>query len=106
MEARLREVLLLVEPPIHAAWLFGSMAKGTDQSGSDIDVMIVRDDLTMAQLLERLHPLEMSLGRKINPTLYSIAEFERRNADPASFVNKVLSGPVIPIIQPEEQRDA
>jgi hypothetical protein len=45
-----------------------------------------------------LIPLETELGRKINPACYTPAEFERRRAEPDSFVNRVLAQPVLPLI--------
>jgi predicted nucleotidyltransferase len=104
VEAQLREALDELQPPVRAAWLFGSIARGTDHAMSDIDVMVVADGLSLSDLIACLHPRETSLGRKINPTLYSVDEFTRRKADPASFVSKVLSGPVISLVESKEFR--
>jgi predicted nucleotidyltransferase len=35
-----------LSPRIRAAFVFGSVAKATDQSASDIDVMIISDRVT------------------------------------------------------------
>jgi hypothetical protein len=40
-------------------------------------------------------PLEEQLGRKINPVCYTPAEFDRRRAEPDSFVNRVLAQPTL-----------
>ena len=71
------------------------LAKQTDTASSDIDAMIVGDDLTLGEVLECLLPVEAQLGRKINPTCYSSSEFERRRAEPDSFVSRVLSQPIV-----------
>lgn len=99
MEAMLREALTALLPRLREAWIYGSVAKKTDTSQSDIDVMLVGEGLTMGSVLELLLPLEAELGRKINPTCYSPGEFERRKAEPDSFVNRVLSQPIIPLIE-------
>lgn len=44
-------------PDLHEAWLFGSMARGDADSDSDIDLLIVADDLKSTDLHERLSQL-------------------------------------------------
>ena len=91
VEPMLREALLALVPDLHAAWVFDSVAKQTDSAQSDIDVMLIGENLLLGQVLELLVPLETLLGRKINPTCYNSADFERRRAEPDSFVNRVLA---------------
>lgn len=98
IEPMLREALLPLVPRLRAAWVYGSVAKQTDTAKSDIDVMMIGENLVLGEVLEQLLPLETELGRKINPTCYSPAEFERRRAEPDSFVNRVLALPVLPLI--------
>lgn len=98
IEPMLREALLPLIPRLRAAWVYGSVAKQTDTAMSDIDVMIVGENLALGEVLEQLLPLEAGLGRKINPTCYSSAEFERRRAEPDSFVNRVLAQPILPLL--------
>lgn len=94
----LREALLPLAPDLQAAWIYGSYAKQTETARSDIDVMLVGKKLTLGKVLEVLAPLEPELGRKINPTLYTPAEFAKRRAEADSFVNRVLAQPVLPLI--------
>ena len=96
-EPLLREALLPLVPALKTAWIFGSVARQSDTAQSDIDVMLVGEDLHLARVLELLLPVEGQLGRKINPTCYTPAEFERRRAEPDSFVNRVLAQPVLPL---------
>jgi predicted nucleotidyltransferase len=98
LEPQLREVLLPLVPRLKAAWIFGSVAKQTDTAQSDIDVMLIGENLLLGDILENLLPLEAQLGRKINPTCYTPADFERRRAEADSFVNRILSQPVLPLI--------
>lgn len=97
-EPLLREALQPLAPDLQAAWIYGSIAKQTDTAQSDIDVMLIGDNLPLGKVLERLVPLEAQLGRKINPTCYTPEEFQRRRAEADSFVNRVLAQPVIPLI--------
>ena len=94
----LRDALMPLTPNLLAAWIYGSVAKQTDTAQSDIDVLLVGRDLLLGDVLERLGPAEAQLGRKINPNIYTPQEFERRQGEPDSFVNRVLSQPVFVLI--------
>ncbi len=93
--ALLTEALLPFEQKIEVALLYGSVAKQSDTADSDIDIMIVGRDLTLSELLDQLLPVEEMLCRKVNPTCYTVTEFKKRLGDTDSFVNKVLSQPII-----------
>lgn len=80
------------------ALVYGSVAKQEDTSTSDVDVMLVGMDLTLAEVLQHLQSAEMALGRKVNPALYTIKEFEQRRTDPDSFVSRALSQPTIDLL--------
>lgn len=94
----LQDALQPLRPKIVSAWVYGSVAKQTDTAHSDIDVMLVGNDLLLSQVLAALEPAEAQLGRKINPNCYSPQEFERRRLEPDSFVNRVLSQPTLPLV--------
>ena len=94
----LRDALLPLTPDLQAAWVYGSVAKQTDTARSDIDVMLVGRNLSLSNVLACLAPAEAQLGRKINPGIYLPEEFERRCAEPDSFVNRVLSQPTLALI--------
>ena len=94
----LRDALLPLMPDLQGAWVYGSVAKQTDTARSDIDVMLVGTHLLLGNVLACLAPAEAQLGRKINPSCYSPEEFERRRAEPDSFVNRVLSQPTLTLI--------
>ena len=94
----LRDALQPLQPNLLSAWVYGSVAKQTDTARSDIDVMLVGDNLLLGQVLAALEPAEAQLGRKINPNCYSPQEFERRRLEPDSFINRVLSQPTLSLI--------
>lgn len=90
--------LLPLTPDLLAAWIYGSIAKQTDTAHSDIDVMLVGSNLLLGRVLPYLEPVQAQLGRKINPSCFTTEEFARRQAEPDSFVNRVLSQPTLKLI--------
>jgi len=98
----LREALAPLSNRVRAAWVYGSIAKGTDRAQSDIDVLIVADSLALEEVYKALHPAETKMGRKISPTLYTSREFERRRTARNPFLTKVLAGDRILLIGTED----
>jgi predicted nucleotidyltransferase len=96
--ALLTEALLPIKQKIEVAFLYGSVAKQSDHAESDIDIMMIGSDLTLGEVLEQLLPVEEMLCRKVNPTCYTVGEFKKRLSDTDSFVNKVLSQPIIQLL--------
>jgi predicted nucleotidyltransferase len=94
----LQQALAPLETKLQTAFIYGSVAKGTDTAKSDIDVLLVGKNLTLTKVLELLLPLEKQFGRKINPTLLTPAEFKRRRGERDSFVNRVLSQSTLPLM--------
>ena len=92
-EARGDHALAPLADRIHAAFLYGSIAKGNDTTRSDIDLMVVADDLTYAEVMLALHPVAERLGRQINPTVYDRDELRNRIEGSNSFVTRVLEQP-------------
>lgn len=97
-EPLLREALQPIAARLETAFIYGSVAKQTDTAQSDIDLMLVGEDLSLNEILTLLLPLETQLGRKINPNCYTQSEYARRLAEPDSFVNRVLAQPILPVI--------
>ena len=84
------------------AFIFGSIAKGEEHSDSDIDVLLVGHDLSYADIMEKLEPAEIQLGRTINPTLFSPDEFAQRKKEQQSFVTRVLEQPKLWLTPPQQ----
>lgn len=94
----LREAMAPAADRIHAAFVYGSVAKGDDTAASDIDLMVVADDLTYADLFAALDNASTRLGRKIAPTIYTRKELRRRVKADNSFVMRVLEQPKLWLI--------
>jgi predicted nucleotidyltransferase len=90
-----RKALEPLRDRISLAMVYGSVAKGTDRADSDIDVLIVSDELPLEDIFAALADAEHSLGRKINPRLYTVEEFRRRRDDGNPFLADVLAGETI-----------
>ena len=95
LEEPLREAVTALSAPIRLAAIYGSVAKGLETSSSDVDILIVSDELTLEEVYSVMDSVESSLSRQVNPTLYTNAEFERKRTKTSSFLAKVLSGPLI-----------
>ena len=77
------------------------MAKATDQAASDIDLMVVSDSLSYGEVFGAVDKVSRTLGRNVNPTVYSAAEFSRRAKNENVFVTRVLEGPKVWVIGSE-----
>jgi len=97
----LRDALEPVSPAIRAAFVYGSVAKATDRSGSDIDLMLVSDSLTYGEVFGALERVARTLGRQVNPTVYTAAEFSKRARDENAFLTKILEQPKLWVIGSE-----
>ena len=97
----LREALAPLAKRITAAFVYGSVATRSDTAASDIDLMVVSDSLTYADLYAAVEQATASLGRKVNPTVYSRKELARRVKQKNAFVTRVLAQPRIWLIGAE-----
>ena len=95
---RLALALAPLASKLDEAFVYGSLARGDDHAESDIDLLLVSDELTLEDVLNALMPLEVELGRKVSPTLYSRAERDRRIATGNPFYRKVESGPRVDLL--------
>jgi predicted nucleotidyltransferase len=86
---------------IKVAFIYGSVAKGSDTAGSDIDLMLISDQLTYPDLLVSFSELESQLGRQLNPTIYTVEEFRSKLVAENNFVVKVIEQPKIFLIGSE-----
>ena len=102
----LRVALTPLAPQIAQAFVFGSVAKQQDTAASDIDVLIVSEDLGYADVFGALESATDTLGRKVNPSLYTPAEIAKRTSQDNAFVTRVLRQPKIWLIGNEEALNA
>ena len=99
----LRQALQAMSDQITAAFVYGSVAKKTDTASSDIDLMVIADDLSYGALFTALEEASVTLGRPVNPTILSRDDFHSRIAKQESFLTRVMEQPKIWILG--EERD-
>jgi predicted nucleotidyltransferase len=98
----LRAALLPLAPQIAVAFVFGSVAKQQDTAASDVDLLVVSDTLGYGDVFGALEAASQTLGRTINPALYSTADFQARQLGDNAFINRVMQQPKIWLIGQEE----
>jgi predicted nucleotidyltransferase/DNA-binding transcriptional ArsR family regulator len=86
----LRHALVPLLPNLRLAFIYGSVAKGSATADSDIDLLLVGDDLLYGTMLSALAPAEKILGRKISPTPYTTADYLKRHQEQQHFLMRVL----------------
>lgn len=88
----IKAALASVAERIQLAIVYGSTAKRKDTAFSDVDLLIVSDSMLLEQAYTALTPAEREIARRINVTLYTSEEFQRRRAERHPFLTKVLAG--------------
>ena len=94
----LRQALGELADRIQAAFVYGSVAKGSDTADSDVDIMIIADNVSYDEVFSALSATEAKLGRTVSPTLYQIPEFKRKLASDSSFLTRIVDQPKIFLI--------
>ncbi len=89
----IRAALTAFVPQLQLAFVYGSIAKGTEHAGSDIDLLLIGELPSQAQLLDALSAAQAQLGRTINPTAYTANEFAQRQRDGRTFLKRILDQP-------------
>jgi predicted nucleotidyltransferase len=83
---------------VQVAFVFGSQASGKAVSGSDVDIMLIGDDLAFGEVVALLYPAQEALGREINPKLYPRAEWQQLALSDSSFYRDIMAKPKLFVI--------
>ncbi|WP_291467725.1 transcriptional regulator [Acidovorax sp.] len=102
----LRAALAPLAGQIDGAFIYGSVARQQDTAQSDVDLMIVSSTLGYGEVFGALEGATVSLGRKVNPTLYSPADWAQRLDSDNAFATRVWQQPKIWLIGNEAQLHA
>jgi predicted nucleotidyltransferase len=89
----IRSALLPFDAEIDLAFIYGSVAKGEETATSDIDLMVVSESIAYSELMVELANAEESLGRTINPTIYTMKEMKSKFKKDNAFVVRVMKQP-------------
>ncbi len=86
----IRQTLEPIKESIEFAFIYGSIAKATDTAKSDIDLMIIGKNLAYANIMNLLIFVEKELQRTINPSIYSLSDFNNKLQQGNSFLTRIL----------------
>ena len=106
MAEPIRQALEPLAHRIALALVYGSVAKGTDTAASDIDLLVVSDQVMLEDIYSALAPVETRLHRKFAPTLYTTGEFAERKAAGSAFLTRVLAGEHLVLMGTEDEPSA
>ena len=87
---------------IRIAFIFGSIATGTEKAESDVDLMVI-GDVGLRRLSALLSVVPDQIGREVNPHTLSSEEFKRKKAQGDHFLTTVLGEPKIFVIGSEDE---
>ncbi len=99
---KLRDSLTPSAEQIIIAFIFGSIANGSENKTSDIDVMVI-GDISFGDVVNLLSQAEEQLDREINSVVYPIDEFRQKVRDDHHFVNNVLNSDKIFLLGDEHE---
>src|SRR3984893_4720189 len=74
---------------IKSAFVYGSVAKGADTAHSDIDLMVIGDDLNYSDLYAAAQSVESKLRRKVHLLILSPKDWQRKTSDKGSVLGKI-----------------
>lgn len=98
VEESIRAALSPLMDTLKLALIFGSVARRADSTGSDIDLLLVSDEIELEMVYEALTPVEEQIDRRVAPILYTSDEFRHRRSQKFSFVTRVLEKPYVILI--------
>jgi predicted nucleotidyltransferase/DNA-binding HxlR family transcriptional regulator len=95
----------LVDKRIRVAFVFGSIARGEEKAGSDVDLMVI-GQLGLRDLSRLLSGIEEKIGREVNPHVLRGEEFRKRVRAKEHFVSRVMESPKIFIVGSHHELEA
>jgi predicted nucleotidyltransferase len=90
--ALLQSALHTFKDRIEVAFVYGSMARNDEHALSDVDLMVI-GSVGLSDLTPVLSEVEHRLGREVNVTNYSTAEFKHALATANHFLETVIREP-------------
>jgi len=98
----LRRALDPLMARIQAAFVYGSIAKGSDTADSDIDLLVIADDVEYPEVYAALQTAETELGRSINPNVFTVRDWRARREQEDSFAVRISAQPRLFVIGVED----
>jgi len=98
-----RRSLKQFQTKIRFAFVYGSIAKGGSTAKSDVDLMIVGDDLSYGDVFKALQPAEKAIRRPINPNIMTVSEWAGTRSSQSSFIKNISEQPKLMVIGTEHE---
>jgi uncharacterized protein len=98
----LREALATLADRVTLAFIHGSVARGTEKAGSDVDVAVV-GTATFGEVVAAVGAAQTALAREVNPTVYSEREFHAKLSAGHHFLKTVTAQPKVFLIGGERE---
>lgn len=96
------EALFPLRDRIRVAFVYGSIARQEEKAESDVDLMVV-GRAAFREVVTHLQAAQKKLGREVNPTVYSIAEFRRKRRAGNHFLTRVLESKKLFVLGDERE---
>lgn len=100
----LKEALKPLHSRITTAYIYGSFARGTQKSGSDIDLMIV-GRVSFREVIEALADAQTAISREINPTVYDTDDYCAKLRAKDHFLTSLTKEPKVWLIGADDESD-
>jgi len=97
----LRDALGPLLKKIKVAFIYGSFAKGSANSRSDVDMMVI-GSCSFGRVVDAIDDAQEKLGREVNPTVYSVKEWNQKLKEKHHFITSVSKSIKIFIIGTED----
>jgi predicted nucleotidyltransferase len=94
----LRRALAPLAKKIHAAFVYGSVAKGTERAHSDVDLMVITDSLTYPDVYGALHQVETLLARQVNANVMTRGDWRAKRSRAGTFAGRIARLPHLFVI--------
>jgi len=98
----LKTALAPLAQRIQFAFIYGSIAHGTEKESSDIDVLVV-GNVTFSEIVAALSPTQQTIGREVNPTVYPLDEFRVKLTKKNHFIKSVIADDKVYLIGDDDE---
>ena len=97
----LREALMTLGSKVELAFVYGSVASGSERPASDVDVMVL-GSAGFSDVALALADVQVALAREVNPTPMTTKDFVKKFAGGDGFARSVAVSPKIWLIGGED----
>jgi len=80
-----------------AAFVFGSVASGTEAAHSDVDLMVI-GTASFGEVVNAVYEAQAAVGREINPKVMKREEWQAKRGAGQAFLNEVMHKPKLFIL--------